>query len=249
MTEKFDFTMIVLKNDQYDGCIIDSSTIPDSLEVFEKDLLLLIEKIQNKKLLWIKLDIVQSNLIPILTKHNFVFHHCNEEDITLVKKLIHKPIIPTATNHTLGVGAVVIDENNLLVIKDKIWQKYKLPGGHIDDKENISSALIREVYEETGIAVEFDSIISLAHFSPGQFNESNLYVVCRAKPLSKEINIIDTDEIIEARWIDIDTYLNLEDVHTFNKTIVKNALKNEGFKIDESDDLIMRNDLNYEIFF
>lgn len=249
MLEKFDFTMMVLKNDQYDGSTIDASTIPDSLEVFEEELLLLIEKLENKKLLWIKLDIIQSNFIPLLTKHEFVFHHCNETDITLVKKLIHKPIIPTATNHTLGVGAVVIDGNNLLVIKDKIWQKYKLPGGHIDDRENISSALIREVYEETGINVEFDSIISLAHFSPGQFNESNLYVVCRAKPLSKEINIIDTEEIIEARWIDIDSYLKLDDVHPYNKTIVINALKNGGFKIDENENLITRNDLNYEIFF
>ncbi len=249
MIEKFDFTMMVLKNDQYDGSTIDASTLPDSLEVFEEELILLIEKLENKKLLWIKLDIVQSNLIPILTKYEFVFHHCNERDITLVKKLISKPIIPTATNHTLGVGAVVIDGNNLLVIKDRIWQKYKLPGGHIDDKENISTALIREVYEETGIKVEFDSIISLGHFSPGQFNESNLYVICRAKALTKNIHVIDTHEIMEARWIDIDTYLNLEDVHQYNKTIVKNALKSEGFKIDESDDLISRNDLNYEIFF
>ncbi|PLY09065.1 MAG: DNA mismatch repair protein MutT [Arcobacter sp.] len=249
MIEKFDFTMIVLKNDQYDGSTIDASTIPDSVEVFEEELLLLIEKLENKKLLWVKLDIVQSNLIPLLTKYDFVFHHCNERDITLVKKLIHKPIIPTATNHTLGVGAVVIDDNKLLVIKDKIWQKYKLPGGHIDDRENISSALIREVYEDTGINVEFDSIVSLGHFSPGQFNESNLYVVCKAKPLSKEINIIDTDEILEARWIEIEAYLSLDDVHPYNKTIVKNALKNEGFKIDESENLITKNDLNYEIFF
>jgi 8-oxo-dGTP diphosphatase len=249
MIKKFDFTMIVLKNDQYDGCTIDASTLPESLEEFEEELLLLVEKIENKKLLWIKLDIIQSNLIPILTNHGFVFHHCNEEDITLVKKLIPKPIIPTATNHTLGVGAVVIDDNKLLVIKDKIWQKYKLPGGHIDDRENISSALIREVYEETGIKVEFESIISLGHFFPRQFNESNLYIICCAKPLTKEINIIDTDEIIEARWIEIDTYLELDDVHPYNKIIVRNALKNSGFKIDESDNIITRADINYEIFF
>jgi NADH pyrophosphatase NudC (nudix superfamily) len=73
--------------------------------------------------------------------------------------------------------------------------------------------------------------------------------VCRATALSKEINIIDTDEILEAKWIDVDTYLNLEDVHPFNKKIVRMALENKGFRIVNSENLIHRKDLNYEIFF
>jgi len=249
MIESYDFTTMNLTHDQYDGITIDSSTIPNSIEEFEKELLLIIENSENKKLLWIKLSIEQSQFIPILTKHDFVFHHCNERDITLVKKLIVKPIIPTATNHTLGVGAVVIDDDKLLVIKDRIWQKYKLPGGHIDDSENISNALKREVYEETGIEVEFESIISLGHFSPAQFGESNLYVVCRATALSKEINIIDDEEIMDAKWINIQEYLACEDVHSYNKAIVKNALETIGFKIDTRTDLITRENVSYEIFF
>jgi len=240
---------VILNHDQYDGITIDSSSIPNNVLEFEKELCLIIEKIENKKLLWVKLSIEQSKFIPMLTKHNFVFHHCNERDITLVKRLIVKPVIPTATNHTLGVGAVVIDDDKLLVIKDRIWQKYKLPGGHIDDSENISNALKREVYEETGIEVEFESIISLGHFSPAQFGESNLYVVCRATALSKEINIIDDEEIMDAKWIDIQEYLTCEDVHSYNKAIVRNALENSGFKIDTRTDLITRENVSYEIFF
>jgi len=249
MIESFDFTTMTLKHDQYDGITIESFTIPNSVLEFEKELLFIIEKIEKKKLLWIKLSIEQSQFIPILTKHDFVFHHCNERDITLVKKLIEKPIIPTATNHTLGVGAVVIDDDKLLVIKDRIWQKYKLPGGHIDDSENISNALKREVYEETGIEVEFESIISLGHFSPAQFGESNLYVVCRATALSKEINIIDDEEIMDAKWIDIQEYLSCDDVHIYNKAIVKNALETIGFKIETRTDLITKENVSYEIFF
>jgi len=249
MIENFEFTTMILKHDQYDGITIDSTSIPNSVLEFEEELSLIIEKIENKKLLWIKLSIEQSQFIPILTKHDFVFHHCNERDITLVKKLIVKPIIPTATNHTLGVGAVVIDDDKLLVIKDRIWQKYKLPGGHIDDSENISNALKREVYEETGIEVEFESIISLGHFSPAQFGESNLYVVCRATALSKEINIIDDEEIMDAKWINIQEYLACEDVHSYNKAIVKNALETIGFKIETRTDLITKENVSYEIFF
>ena len=36
---------------------------------------------------------------------------------SLVKRLKENAIIPTASNHTLGVGAVVINEKNELLIK------------------------------------------------------------------------------------------------------------------------------------
>lgn len=242
------FRSLELTNDKYDGVTINGSTIPESIEEFSEELGYLVRHLENKKLLWIKLDIENSKYIPLLTKFGFVFHHCNERDITLVKKLIENPVVPTPKNHTLGVGAVVVDGDKLLVIKDRIWQKYKLPGGHIDDRENISTALLREVYEETGVKVKFDSIVSLGHFSPGQFNESNLYVICRAKALTKKIDIQDKDEIMEAAWLDIEEFLSDEDVHPYNKSLVQNALKNKGFKIEGSEDLINKDHLEYELF-
>ncbi len=240
------FSSIELVNDRYDGVIIEK--FPKDLDKFEKELTYLINHLENKKLLWIKLDIENSKYIPLLTGYGFVFHHCNEKDITLIKRLTPDPVVPTATNHTLGVGAVVLDGDKLLVIKERIGQRYKLPGGHIDDSENISNALIREVLEETGIEVEFESIVSLGHFTPGQFNESNLYIVCRAKPLTKEINIQDDEEIMEARWLEVDKYLACDDVLPYNKKIVENALNNNGFKIDTTKDLITRIDVEYELF-
>ncbi len=185
--------------------------------------------------MWIKLPIEKSDIIPLLTKYDFVFHHCNEKDITMLKKLTENSIIPTAINHTLGVGAVIIENNKILLIKDKIWKQFKLPGGYIDDKENISYALQREVFEETGIKIELHSIVSLGHFYPSQFEKSNLYIVCSAKPLSHEINIIDTDEIIEAKWMDLEEYFNCEEIHDYNKNLVKTAIKNKGLKLKELD--------------
>ena len=232
MTEQYNFTSINLITDNYDGITIDNSTIPNDVKEFEKELINIIENLQNKKLLWVKVPIEKSYIIPFLTKNKFVFHHCNEKDITMLKKLIDNPIVPTAINHTLGVGAVVIKDNKLLVIKDRLWKKFKLPGGYIDDKEYISKALKREVFEETGIKVEIESIVSLGHFFPSQFEQSNLYVVCSAKALSTEINIIDSEEIIEAKWMDLDEYFSCEDIHIYNKDIVKTAMKDKGLKLE-----------------
>jgi len=249
MIKSFDFTDINLITDNYEGITIDNSTIPHLIEDFEKELITIIDKLKNIRLLWIKIPIAKSDFIPLLTKYDFIFHHCNEGDITLLKKLSIDPIVPTARNHTLGVGVVVINDNNeILVIKDRIGQRYKLPGGYIDDDENISTAAVREVKEETGIDVDFTSIIALGHFKPLQFGESNLYVGCTAIANSSEINIIDDYEIIEARWMNLEEFLNHEEVLLFNKTIVNTAIKNDGLRFEHID-MFKNRDIDYELFF
>lgn len=218
--------------DPYNGITINSNDLPNSKEEFELNLDFLIEELKNQRfLIWIYIDIIKSDFISITTKKGFFFHSCGEKYILVVKRLKENAIVPTASNHTLGVGAVVInDKNELLVIKESISTAgYKIPGGHIDDTEMITAALQREVLEETGIIVEFESIISLGHFYPHQFHKSNLYILCTAIPKSYEINIKDTQEIVDAKWIDVNKYLNDEEVLDYSKAIVKAAIKSKGF--------------------
>lgn len=237
--------------DPYNGITIESKDLPNSKEEFEINLDFLIEETQDRRnLIWIYIDISKSDFIPIATSRGFIFHSCDESYVLVVKRLIPNAIIPTSANHTLGVGAVVINENEeLLVIKEKISTiGYKLPGGHIDNGEMISSALEREVLEETGIKVEFQSIISLGHFYPHQFHKSNLYVLCIAKPKTLEINIQDTNEIIDAKWVKISKYLEDESVLAYSKAVVLAALEYQGFKLANHETLchIKR---DFELFF
>ena len=219
--------------DPYNGITIESKDLPNSKEAFELNLDYLIENVENRRfLIWIYIGINKSDYISIATKRGFIFHSCNEDYILVVKRLKENAIIPTASNHTLGVGAVVInDKNELLVIKERISTAgYKLPGGHIDDAELITTALEREVFEETGIIVEFESIISLGHFYPHQFHKSNLYILCTAIAKSSKINIQDSHEIIDAKWVNVDEYLNDEEVFDYSKAIVSSAIKSKGLK-------------------
>lgn len=218
--------------DPYNGITIDKKDLPKSKEEFEINLDFLIEDVENRRnLIWIYIDIKNSDFIPIATKKGFFFHSCDENYVLVVKRLKENAIVPTAANHTLGVGAVVInDKNEILVIKEKISNVgYKLPGGHIDNCEMISTAVKREVFEETGIDVEFESIISLGHFYPHQFHKSNLYVLCMATPKSFEINIQDTNEIIDAKWCDVNRYLEDENVLAYSKAVVIASLEYKGF--------------------
>lgn len=237
-----------LINDKYNGTTIDINSIPSSKEIFEKEINILLNTIKDKKLLWIKIPIEKSDFIPILTNKGFDFHHCNEKDLMLVKKLIKDPILPTAKNHTLGVGGLVISDEKLLVIKDRFSPGYKLPGGHVDPNESITEALQREVFEETGVKVEFESVVNLGHFTQAQFGESNMYVVCTATASTKNIHIYDDSEILEAKWIDIDEFLKDENTNNYNKAIVQIALANENLKLTYHT-LALNIKSPYEIFF
>jgi 8-oxo-dGTP diphosphatase len=248
MNSAFDHTDIKLREDRYGGVIIDDSSIPQSLEALEENLTNIISEQTDKKVMWVTLPIGKSSAIPIFTRHEFNFYDCSETSITLYKRLTPHPITPTATNHTIGVGAFVKDGNDILVIKDRVYKKFKLPGGYIDNEENISQALVREVFEETGINVKLESISSIGHFSPGQFNESNLYIVCNAKALSKTIKVADSQEIIEAKWIDVDEYLDSEEIHPYNKKIVIIAMQNRGIKLEVNDFFASKNS-QHEFFF
>jgi 8-oxo-dGTP diphosphatase len=225
--------MIKTTQNRYNGIIVEEKHLPDSKADFITEVIQLIKSFKNEKLLWIKIPIEKSEFIPELKKFNFEFHHCNDNILVLVKKLNKDSFIPTSKNYIVGVGAIVFNDGKLLVVKDKFYKGYKLPGGHIDKKESIKDALKREVCEETGIKIEFESIVNLGHFINGQFGASNLYIVCTAKAITDEINVLDSSEIREAKWIDIDTFLKDKEVNAYNKSVVKAAMENIDLKLTE----------------
>lgn len=76
--------------------------------------------------------------------------------------------LPTQPHHQIGVGGFVLNQNGeVLVIQEKsgltagLKDFWKLPGGLVDPRESISDAVVREVFEETGVRVEFGAIASI----------------------------------------------------------------------------------------
>ncbi|MGD9928488.1 MAG: NUDIX domain-containing protein [Mangrovibacterium sp.] len=225
--------MIKLIVNRYDGVMADETTLPDDPNEFAEEIAGILASLQDKKLLWVKIPIGKSDFIPILTRLDFEFHHCDEKNLMLVKKLHPDAVLPATKNYIAGVGAIVLHQGRLLVVKDRFFAGYKLPGGHIDKNESLKDALKREVFEETGIQVEFESIMNVGHFRNGQFGESNLYLVCTAKARSTEITINDSSEIVEARWIAPEDFLQSDEVNAYNKGVVEAALHNKELKLIE----------------
>ena len=55
-------------------------------------------------------------------------------------------------NFHIGIKAVIVRNNKALILKDtKRFKGYDVPGGKIDEGEDIEQALQRELYEELGL--------------------------------------------------------------------------------------------------
>jgi 8-oxo-dGTP diphosphatase len=63
----------------------------------------------------------------------------------------------SATHPTVGVGAVVVHEGRVLLVrrgKEPLRGRWVVPGGTVELGETLEDAVVREVLEETGIRVQ-----------------------------------------------------------------------------------------------
>lgn len=110
---------------------------------------------------------------------------------------------------------------------------FKLPGGNIELGEKISEAIVREVFEETGIHSEFVGIQGFGSKKVFRFGKSNIYFLCRLNALSADINIQDIDEIAEAKWCDINEFINDKNNSFFVRETVKTLQHEHGLPLVE----------------
>ncbi|XP_072381265.1 uncharacterized protein [Diabrotica undecimpunctata] len=190
--------------------------------------------------IWFKVHLSQSDWVPILAKNGFKFHHAHEEYVMMVCWLPKSESnnIPHYAHTMVGVGAVVInDENQVLVVKERYYPHslphYKLPGGYVEPGENIVDAAIREVYEETNIKTKFESVLALRHGHGGMFACSDIYITVHLKAVTVDIEKCDR-EILESKWMDVTEYLEHPHIHELNKFFVKKYLEYEkrGIKVN-----------------
>ncbi len=222
----------------YQGVELNPETLPESasgaFECLEETLGEL--KLKGYQLAWLLLVPERAEAVPAALKAGFEYHHAGpEEGVLLVCRLNPDAHVPEYATHYIGVGGVVLDEENrLLVIQERhhVKKHYKLPGGALDPGEHISDAALREVFEETGIRTEFLSLHCFRHWHGYRYRKSDIYFVCRLKPLNHDITA-DPREISEARWMPLDDFLSDPDTHPFNRRIVSAAAAGSGLTRQE----------------
>ena len=170
-------------------------------------------KLSKYRAIWFHIPLPLSKFIPILAESHFKYHHAKGDDAVMYKFICDTEIdnIPKYPFTNIGVGAVVIDsQNRVLVVKEKyplgVKKLWKFPGGSADQGEDIGETAEREVFEETGIRATFHSILTLKHWHEYLFG-SDIFITCAMTVDETEPNALQlkkcNQEMEDVAWIDV----------------------------------------------
>ena len=223
----------------FNGIVISPESLPSDLRTFSECLSRSLKawKKGGYQLVWLEVPIGKSEFIPVAVQTGFSFHHSGETYLMMTRPLVENAFIPGYATHYIGAGGVVISENNeILVVCEKHRGSsrpyYKLPGGALHAGEHLAEAVVREIREETGVRTSFEATVCFRHWHGYRHDKSDIYFVCRLKPLTYEI-ILQPEEIEECLWMSVDEYLTSDYVHTFNRQIVRAALASPGVVLSD----------------
>ncbi|XP_027345878.1 nudix hydrolase 2-like [Abrus precatorius] len=200
--------------DQHGGVIVTMDGPMDSL-VFASLLDASISqwRQQGKKGVWIKLAREHSNLVDPAVKAGFKFHHAEPDYLMLVHWIPNTPdTLPANASHRVAIGAFVMNNNKeVLVVQESngrfsgtgVW---KLPTGAVNEGEDICTAAVREVKEETGIDTQFVEVLAFKERHKSFFQKSELFFVCMLQPRSSKIQR-QVSEIEAAQWMPVEDYV------------------------------------------
>jgi len=128
------------------------------------------------------------------------------------------------------VGALIVNpENKILLVKfDEKDSSYGLPGGKIRWGETIEDAVKREVKEEVGLDVEFETVLLVqeAIFPkeiPKREDKHMIFLECVCRSNSSDVKS-DGREIANYIWVDPKESLKLK-INSYTKTFIEEFME------------------------
>merc|ERR1711935_525499 len=225
-------TRIPYERNIYNSAWIESDDLPEKSDTLLESLNETLTHFQTKQIkgVWVQIKADKAHLIPHFLKNNFVYHHTEGDDLTMTKWLSNETqnSLPSFCTHYCGVGGLVVDTDTqeVLLIKEKAghWtNRWKIPGGHVNRGETLNDAMVREVWEETGVNAEFVGLIGIKENTNYKFDSSDLYLVGLMKNLDREIKMCPT-EVSECEWRSIDSCIEEFQQNSLMYQMIRNSL-------------------------
>ncbi len=115
------------------------------------------------------------------------------------------------------IHSLIINEGKLLILK-RIEDTYEgglwdLPGGTLEDGEDLSSGIKREVFEETGLKIENPGLFYYSSNIDVKKNKQFVTIIFITKlNYNDQIVTIDPNEHSQSKWIEPNDILNYQTV-------------------------------------
>ena len=131
----------------------------------------------------------------------------------------------------IGVAASVNINNSILIVKEGTGNfkgLWGLPKGKVEPPESVEKAVLRELFEETGIIGEINGVIAIRN--KNNLINTSVFICFDVIPLNENI-VIDGDEITDVRFIKLDDVEKIKWVSAAMKHMVISSLKTkQGLK-------------------
>lgn len=114
----------------------------------------------------------------------------------------------------VGVSAVIFDEGNRIFLGKSTYQRFHpwgILGGGLEHGEDSEEAVVREVWEETGITITVEKLLLIKSFTPDKFI---LYYLCTIQDGVFQ----PSDEVSEAGFFSME---NLPDIRPRDRDVLK----------------------------
>jgi 8-oxo-dGTP pyrophosphatase MutT (NUDIX family) len=155
-------------------------------------------------------------------------HHAEKHYVMLTRWLPQDSpnTLPPNASHQVGVGMFVsfhdknedttyvlcVQEKNGILKGKNVW---KMPTGLLNEREDVTEAAVREVFEETGVEVEFGSVIAMRQSHGWAFGKSDMFFVIGCHPVvpdgTRVADIVlkpQASEIEAVAWRTLDEFTN-----------------------------------------
>jgi len=105
--------------------------------------------------------------------------------------------------HRIAAGGLIFRGNTVLLVRyrDNGETFLVAPGGGLEDGENVVQAIIREVWEETGVTVEPKRVVAIEDLQSPRLKMIKVWMVCVV--VEGEVHRTegaDKEGIIQAAW-------------------------------------------------
>ena len=121
-------------------------------------------------------------------------------------------------------GGIVCKNNKYLLVKETkeiCKDKWNIPAGSVEERENVIEAAKREIFEETGCTVKITGLLKIIDIHTDELDLVNFFF--DTELIDENITINGT-EISDVKWFTYEEILNM-----------KNELRNDGYFISVID--------------